>query len=42
VANREDKFKEVILNVKEKPATFQKKINEMFPTLGSADSPARK
>lgn len=32
---KSDKFKEVIQSVKDKPATYQKKINEMFPTLGS-------
>lgn len=32
-ASRED-FRDVIDNVKNKPATYQKKINELFPTLG--------
>ena len=34
---RSDQFKEVIQTQKQKPATYQKKINEMFPTLGGGD-----
>jgi hypothetical protein len=37
-AKKEEKFKDVIQTVKEKPATYQKKINEMFPTLGQSAS----
>lgn len=36
---RQEKFKEVIEDVKDKPATYQKKINEMFPSLGSEPEP---
>lgn len=33
-SKNQDSVKEVIQMVKEKPATYQKKMNEMFPTLG--------
>lgn len=36
-AKKEEKFKQVIMSVKDKPATYQKKINEMFPTLGAPE-----
>ena len=36
---RSDQFKEVIQTQKQKPATYQKKINEMFPTLGGDAEP---
>lgn len=38
---REDNMREVLQIVKEKPATYQKKINEMFPTLGESPSPVK-
>lgn len=31
----EEQFKEVVQSSQQKPATYQKKINEMFPTLDS-------
>lgn len=34
-------MREVLQIVKEKPATYQKKINEMFPTLGETPSPTK-
>ena len=39
---KEEHLKEVIESTKDKPATYQKKINEMFPTLGGGPpEPAR-
>ena len=34
---KNDNFREVVQTQKNKPATYQKKINEMFPTLGSPE-----
>lgn len=36
-AKKSDRFKEVIQSHKDKPATYQKKINQMFPSLGNDD-----
>ncbi len=38
---KEENLREVIQIVKDKPATYQKKINEMFPSLGEAPSPTK-
>jgi hypothetical protein len=35
-ARKEENLTEMIHIVKDKPATYQKKINEMFPSLGEA------
>jgi hypothetical protein len=38
---KEENLQEVIQIVKDKPATYQKKINEMFPSLGESSSPTK-
>lgn len=35
VESAKDNFRDVVDNAKSKPSTYQKKINELFPTLGS-------
>lgn len=32
---KKDNFRDVVDDAKSKPSTYQKKINELFPTLGS-------
>lgn len=38
---KEDNLRDMIQIVKEKPVTYQKKINEMFPSLGEDTSPKK-
>lgn len=39
-----DNFRDVVDNAKSKPSTYQKKINQLFPSLGSeqTESPSDK